>query len=113
MKGNVQQTKVHFKGKDEDFIIFVDSAQAVKSWKEDKSTPLAQVVNGWKVFVTQTGGNQGILDGASHSQLENEFGTHKEEDVVTQILEKGALQETENSERQGDTNPSHGPSVAH
>lgn len=43
-------------------------------------------------------GAQGILDGASNSALENEFGTHKEEDVVTKILEKGNLQEGDVSE---------------
>lgn len=31
---------------------------------------------------------------ASHAQLDSEFGTHKEEDVVQKILESGSLQET-------------------
>ena len=35
------------------------------------------------------------MDTASNAVLENEFGTHKEEDVVQQILEKGDVQETE------------------
>lgn len=52
MKGNAGQTKVHYKGKEDDFIIFVDSADAVKEWKKDSSVPLAQVVSGWKVFHT-------------------------------------------------------------
>lgn len=52
MRGNAPQTKVHYKGNDDDFIVFVDSAQAVQDWKKDKSVPLAQVVNGWKIFVT-------------------------------------------------------------
>lgn len=52
MRGNDQQVKVHYKGKGDDFIIFVESAKAVQEWKNDKSVPLAQVVNGWKVFVT-------------------------------------------------------------
>ena len=51
-RGNAGQTKVHYQGKDDDFIIFVESADAVKSWKDDKSVPMAQVVNGWKVFTT-------------------------------------------------------------
>lgn len=38
-------------------------------------------------------GAQGILDGASKAMLENEFGTHRDEDVVQQILEKGEIQE--------------------
>lgn len=52
MRGNAQQSKCHYKGKNDDFIIIVESAQAVAEWKADKSVPLAQVVNGWKVFVT-------------------------------------------------------------
>lgn len=52
MRGNDAQTKVHYQGKDDDFIILVDSAQAVQDWKKDSSVPLAQVVSGWKVFVT-------------------------------------------------------------
>ena len=52
MRGNAAQTKVHLKGKDEDFVIMVDSKEAVQNWKKDKSVPLSQVVSGWKVFVT-------------------------------------------------------------
>ncbi len=51
-RGETQQTKVHFKGTDEDFIIFVDDTQALKDWKTDKSIPLAQVVSSFNVFVT-------------------------------------------------------------
>lgn len=40
-------------------------------------------------------GAQGKLDAASKSSLENEFGTHDEEEVVKQILEKGKIGETE------------------
>ena len=52
MRGNAQQTIVHYKGSTEDFIVFAESAQAVEEWKKDKSVPLAQVVNGFKIFVT-------------------------------------------------------------
>ncbi len=51
-RGNVAQTKVHYQGKQDDYVVFVDSAKAVQDWKQDKSIPLAQVVSGWKVFVT-------------------------------------------------------------
>ena len=51
-RGNAPQTKVHFQGKDEDFIIFVDSGEEVRKWKDDRSIPLAQVVSGFKIFVT-------------------------------------------------------------
>ena len=52
MRGNASQCKVHFKGQSEDFVIFAESGQAIKDWKSDKSIPLAQVVDGWKIFVT-------------------------------------------------------------
>lgn len=51
-RGNGPQSKVHYQGKEEDFVIMVDDAQAVKNWREDKSIPLAQVVSGFKIFVT-------------------------------------------------------------
>lgn len=52
MRGNASQTKIHYKGNEDDFIVFVDSAAAVQDWKKDKSIPLAQVASGFKVFVT-------------------------------------------------------------
>jgi hypothetical protein len=52
MRGNDQQVKVHYKGNNDDFIVFVESAKAVQEWKADKSVPLVQVVNSFKVFVT-------------------------------------------------------------
>ena len=112
-RANENQTKVHYQGKEDDYIIFVDSADVVKEWKKDSSIPLAQVVSGWKIFVTHKHGTQGILDGASNQQLDAEFGTSKEEEVVKIILEKGTVQEYQNKERQGDTNITNGGVVAH
>ena len=40
-------------------------------------------------------GSQGVLDTASKGQLEDEFGTSRDEDVVQQILEKGTVVESE------------------
>jgi hypothetical protein len=51
-RGEAQQTKVHYKGKDEDFVIFVDDVKSAKGWKTDKTIPLAQVVSAFKIFVT-------------------------------------------------------------
>jgi hypothetical protein len=51
-RGDAAQTKVHFQGQSEDFVVFVDNAEAVKNWKNDSSIPLAQVVSGFKVFTT-------------------------------------------------------------
>jgi hypothetical protein len=51
-RGEGTQSKVHFKGKDDDFIVFVESQEDVRKWRGDKSVPLAQVVNSFKIFVT-------------------------------------------------------------
>ena len=51
-RGNAAQSKVHFAGKSEDFVVLVDDAEAVEKWKNDRSTPLAQVVSGFKIFIT-------------------------------------------------------------
>lgn len=78
-------------------------------------------------------GAQGILDGASQAHLENEFGTKNEDEVFKKILIGGSPQTSTVSyplqlsriqwdsvlifiqapERQGDTNITAGPSVAH
>jgi hypothetical protein len=45
------------------------------------------------ISVVNRHGAQGILDGASNATLENEFGTHVDEEVIKQIIEKGTFQE--------------------
>lgn len=52
MRGNAATTRVHYKGSEDDYVIFVDSPESAYEWRKDKSIPLAQVVNGWKIFVT-------------------------------------------------------------
>jgi len=49
------------------------------------------------------------MDAASNAALENEFGTHNEEECVKKILREGTSQTKTNPERQGDTNVSDGP----
>jgi len=112
-RGETIQAKVHYKGKDDDFVVFLDSTEDFKKWQGDKSVPLAQVVSSFKIFVTHKQGAQGNLDGASNATLDNEFGTHVDEDVIKQILEKGTLQESQMPERQGNKNDSYGGAAAH
>lgn len=38
---------------------------------------------------------QGSFDKASNADLENEFGTHVDTEVITQILEKGSIQNSQ------------------
>jgi hypothetical protein len=52
-RGEANQTKFHYKGKEDDFVIFVDNAKAARDWKTDKSIPLAQVVSAFQIFVTR------------------------------------------------------------
>ncbi|MCJ1257145.1 hypothetical protein MMC24_004970 [Lignoscripta atroalba] len=107
-RGNAAQSKVHYQGKDEDFVIFVDDAESVRKWKDDRTIPLAQVVSGFKIFVTHKHGAQGVLDTASKSTLDNEFGTSNEDECMIKIMERGSIQETEAAERSGSKNDSMG-----
>lgn len=51
-RGEASQAKVHYKGKDEDFLVFVDDSEDFKKWLEDKSTPLAHFVSSFKIYIT-------------------------------------------------------------
>ncbi|GJC91934.1 Shwachman-Bodian-diamond syndrome protein [Colletotrichum higginsianum] len=126
VRGEAHQTKVHYKGQEDDFIVFVEDVELFKKWKTDKSVPLAHFISSYKIFVTHKQGNQGTFDAASKSTLENEFGTSVDDKVIIQILEKGEAQNAEHvvamttddvshqfPERQGNKNDSQGPMVAH
>jgi ribosome maturation protein Sdo1 len=91
-RGNAEVTKVFYKGSTDDFIVFIDSPDDLKAWKEDSSIPLAQVVNSFKIMLTHKHGAQGQMDGASKSALDNEFGTSNEDEVIKIILTKGQVQ---------------------
>ncbi|KAM0341019.1 hypothetical protein ACHAPU_010251 [Fusarium lateritium] len=111
-RGETQQTKVHFKGSD-DFIVFIDDTETYQKWKTDKSVPLAHFISSFKIFITHGQGAQGNLDAASKAELENEFGTSVDDDVIKQILEKGVTQTTEFPERQGNKNDNKGSLISH
>lgn len=51
-RGETTQSKVHVKGKDDDFLVFVDDVETYKKWQGDKSVPLAHFVSSFKVFLT-------------------------------------------------------------
>lgn len=52
-RGNAPQSKVHYKGKEDDFVILVDDLETFQQFKkEPNTTPLAQVVSGFKIFIT-------------------------------------------------------------
>ncbi|RYP92745.1 hypothetical protein DL770_001134 [Monosporascus sp. CRB-9-2] len=183
VKGNASTTKVHYKGKEDDFLVFIDDVETFKKWQKDKSIPMAHFISTYKVFIThrERGGagrvylhqpspfaslgaqikgksrqyapsasatawpwelvvmwqavsvatmqppvdaegcyeaanrlyprdlanelqNPGQYDGASHATLDNEFGTHTDDEVIKKILETGNLQEAEFPERSNSKN---------
>ncbi|KAH9909408.1 shwachman-Bodian-diamond syndrome protein [Xylariomycetidae sp. FL2044] len=106
MKGAATKAKIHYKGQkvDEDFIIFVDDVETYKKWLSDKSIPVPHFISSYKIFITHKQGAQGIADAPNNSTLDNEFGTHNEDDVVQKILADGSLQESEFPEHQGPKN---------
>ena len=57
-------------------------------------------------------GNQGELNRASKSQLDAEFGTSKDVDVLQQILEHGNVIETQSSEAKGHRNVANAAGVS-
>ncbi|KAG2349161.1 DUF1960-domain-containing protein [Suillus weaverae] len=72
----------------DEYIVIVNPAE-YKKWKAgDRTIPLADVVDSFKVFHSNQG-SQGILGTPSQQQLDTIFGTTKDVDVMTQILEKG------------------------
>ncbi|KFZ11915.1 hypothetical protein V501_04491 [Pseudogymnoascus sp. VKM F-4519 (FW-2642)] len=103
-RGTGVQSKVHYKGSTDDYVVFVEDPAMLKKWRGDKTIALVEVVDAFKVFTTGKQGAQGELNTASKSQLENEFGTSKEDDVIQKILQEGTVQETEATARQGITN---------
>ncbi|KAI0092176.1 DUF1960-domain-containing protein [Irpex rosettiformis] len=83
----------------DEFTVIVNSDE-FKRWKDgelmsvrslDTTIPLTEVVDSFQVFFSNQG-SQGILGQASNQQLQNVFGSHKDIDVVEQILRKGIAQ---------------------
>ncbi|RXW24677.1 hypothetical protein EST38_g1187 [Candolleomyces aberdarensis] len=87
----------------EEYTVIVNPAE-YKKWKSgDKTIPLTEVVDSFSVYHS-TQGSQGLLGKPSKQQLDNTFGTHKDIDVVTKILEDGREQKGELASN-GFTNP--------
>ncbi|KAF7537890.1 hypothetical protein G7Z17_g12761 [Cylindrodendrum hubeiense] len=113
-RGETTQAKVHFKGNQDDYLVFVDDVEMYKKWSAgDKTVPLAHFVSSFKVFRTHNQGAQGTYDAAAKGTLESEFGTAVDDEVIKIILTKGSLQTSEMPERQGSKNDSIGSMVAH
>ncbi|KAF6762212.1 ribosome maturation protein [Ephemerocybe angulata] len=87
-------TKVVYKpdSQSTDEYTVVINPEEYHKWKGgDKTIPLASVVDSFSVFHSSQGA-QGLLGKPSNQQLETVFGTSKDVDVVTKILEGGREQ---------------------
>ncbi|KAA1466640.1 DUF1960-domain-containing protein [Dentipellis sp. KUC8613] len=90
-------TKVVFKPSTTSSVsyIVIVNAPEFKRWKEGGVTiPLVEVVDSFDVYRSEQG-NQGLLGRASKQDLDNDFGTHKDDDVVAQILQNGKEESSE------------------
>ncbi|KAM0793077.1 hypothetical protein ACM66B_000560 [Microbotryomycetes sp. NB124-2] len=75
----------------DEFIIIVDDEEAAKKWLGgDKTIPLVDIVSSFDVFHSGQGA-QGLLARPSKQQLDSVFGTTNDDEIVTQILEKGRM----------------------
>lgn len=78
-------------------------------YEKDKSIPLAQVVDSFDIFKYQHG-RSGKLAKPSQRELEDTFGTTKEDVIVQIMLEKGKLHGTHTEKthsRRGDRTNDH------
>ncbi|KAK9371061.1 ribosome maturation protein [Lipomyces kononenkoae] len=111
---NHEVPKVFYRGKSHEFMVVVQSPQEYRRYKKDPSVPLVDVLNSFKVFVTRAG-TQGIIDEASRSMLENEFGTKDQNEIIQKVLRDGDFQEQKYSYKTSydSTNDTMGARVAH
>ncbi|KAI9617536.1 hypothetical protein H4Q26_012834 [Puccinia striiformis f. sp. tritici PST-130] len=90
-----QVTKVIYKpdfDSTDEFILIIADTAAYKKWLGgDKTVPLVEIVDSFEVFHTGQGA-QGLLIRPSKQELENTFGSSKDDEVVTIVLEKGRLE---------------------
>ncbi|CAG9949466.1 hypothetical protein V2G26_007307 [Clonostachys chloroleuca] len=112
-RGERSLSKVHYKGKFDDYIVFVGDVQAYKKWLDNKSIPLASFVSPFTVFLTHTQGAQGPYDTAPKGTLASEFGTEDSDESIKKILMEGTIQTVNVPGRQGATNDSMSPMKAH
>jgi hypothetical protein len=53
MRGDGLQTRCHYKGDNNDFVVLVESKIAVEKWRGDKSIAMTDVVDAYAVFATE------------------------------------------------------------
>ncbi|KDR84003.1 hypothetical protein GALMADRAFT_236570 [Galerina marginata CBS 339.88] len=94
----------------EEYSIIVNPEE-YKKWKDgDTTIPLAEVVDSFTIFHSDQG-SQGILRQPSNQQLDSDFGTHKDIDVVEFMLKNGKEQRGEGLGQTASTNVTRGSNI--
>lgn len=82
--------KLFYQGSEYDFVVFVEDKELLDKYRNNDNTiPLVDIVSIFKVFINRQGGVEGVLDEASHLELQNEFGTKNADEVIIKILKEG------------------------
>lgn len=93
----VAPQKIFYKGKENDFIIFIEDENLVQKFKKgDSSIPLIDIVSIYKVFVNRQRGAEGVFDEASKLELSNNFDTTDVDHVIKKILTEGSAKHNTN-----------------
>lgn len=83
--------KLFYQGSENDFVVFVEDQELLEKYKKGDSTiSLVDIVSIFKVFINRQGGVEGVLDEASNSELQNEFGTKNADEAIIKILKEGS-----------------------
>lgn len=89
-----QAVQLHYKGQTTHFIVYASSRAAVREFAEDpESGSLVATVDLYKVYTTDSPGDDRLYREASSVTLHNEFGSHNLDDCLREIITRGELLE--------------------
>jgi ribosome maturation protein Sdo1 len=71
-------------------VLMVDK-DALKKYKQDPSVPLAEVVDSFQLLKYDNAGRSGTKSKPSKQEIQDVFGTSRDDDVVKFMLEHGQL----------------------
>jgi ribosome maturation protein Sdo1 len=121
MRADQPSTRIHYKGKTEDFILILSHDNKLAEFRKElalnpgtnTTIPLTDIVDSFTVFTSSSQGGQGVLETPSKGTLENEFGTKDEDKIIRKILETGEVKEQKGRSREGNTNLTQGTLGGH
>lgn len=96
--------KLFYKGKEYDFIVFIEDPESLQKFKNgDTTIPLVDIVSVFKIYTNRQGGSEGVLDEASKAELSNEFGKAKEDEIIKKIITEGSDKHSAHLSRGGNS----------